>query len=148
MTQKTNQFNLTTRRYGEDQIQDFIVGADWLVADFSLSDVFGHSGVAGMAVLKMLDKHTAEVDTLLMSCRVIGRCAESAFLHCLLRRLGEQGIKEVIADFIPTVKNELVKTFLPEQGFDLRSDGRYYRNLVEKPASLETAFPITVSTET
>ncbi len=147
MTQKTNQFNLTTRRYNEQRMQEFIAGAEWLVADFSLEDVFGHSGIAGLAVLRLVDEQHAELDTLLMSCRVIGRHAESAFLHCLLRELAAKGVNEVVADFLPTAKNELAKTFLPDQGFEPGADGRYRWHLGDKSPQPESTFPITVTVQ-
>ena len=145
LTQKTNQFNLTTRRYSEHQMQEFILDRDCLVADFSLADVFGHSGIAGLAIVRFSDKRQAELDTFLMSCRVIGREAESAFLHCLLRHLAEQGLTTVLADHLPTAKNELVKNFLPDQGFEKTPDGRYRRHLSDKPARQESDFKIAVS---
>lgn len=145
LTQKTNQFNLTTRRYSEHQVQEFIASGNWLVADFALEDVFGHSGVAGMAILRLINNQQAELDTFLMSCRVIGREAEAAFLHSLLRQLANQGIPELLADFIPTTKNELVKTFLPDQGFEKSSDGRYRWNLNHTPPRPESDFKIAVT---
>ena len=147
MTQKTNQFNLTTRRYDEQTIGEFITSADWLVADFALVDVFGHSGIAGLAILRYTSPQNVEMDTLLMSCRVIGRQAEAAFLHCLLRYLARIGVEEVVADFLPTAKNELVKTFLIDQGFEKCADGRYRWNLARTPAQPESAFQIAVTLE-
>ena len=144
LTQKTNQFNLTTRRYNEHQVREFMLDPDWLVAHFSLADVFGDSGVVGLAVFHITNPQQAELDTFLMSCRVIGREAEAAFLHALMRHLAEQGVNEVIACFAPTKKNELVKNFLPEQGFDSVGDGRYRRDLLTKPPKAEAAFPIEV----
>ena len=101
MTQKTNQFNLTTRKYDEHQMQEFIRSGEWLVAHFSLADVFGDSGIVGLALFRALNPEQAELDTFLMSCRVIGREAESAFLHAVLRRLADQGVTEVVADYMP-----------------------------------------------
>jgi FkbH-like protein len=147
LTQKTNQFNLTTRRYGEQQIQEFISGAEWLVAHFSLSDVFGDSGVVGLAIFRKLAPRQAELDTFLMSCRVIGRGAEAAFLQSLLRRLSDEGVTEVLADFKPTSKNDLAKNFLPEQDFKMSDDGRYRRDLSSHPPQAESAFPITIQFE-
>ena len=147
MTLKTNQFNLTTRRYNEHQMQEFMVGADWLVADFSLMDVFGHSGIAGLAVIHLGSDRQARLDTFLMSCRVIGRLAESAFLHCLLRHLSDQGFTELAAEFLPTAKNELSKAFLPDQGFELRDDGRYHWRLAGVAPQMDAAVPIVVTVE-
>jgi FkbH-like protein len=144
MTQKTNQFNLTTRKYDEHQMQAFILGVDWVVAHFSLADVFGDSGIVGLALFRSMTPEQAELDTFLMSCRVIGREAESAFLHAVLRRLAGQGINEVVADYMPTAKNGLVKDFLPAQGFTKSGDGRYRRDLRLEPPEPESAFPISV----
>ncbi len=144
LTQKTNQFNLTTRRYGEHQMQEFIRGEGWLVADFSLADIFGDSGVVGLAIFALHDGCRAELDTFLMSCRVIGRQAEGAFLHTLLRILADRGIKEVIADFLPTAKNVLAKDFLTEQGFRATEDGRFVLDLEQAQARPESAFPVSV----
>ena len=145
LTRKTNQFNLTTRRYDEDQLSAFIADADSLVLDFSLADVFGDSGIVGLAIWR-LDAESAELDTLLMSCRVIGREAESAFLHAGLRLLQERGITQVAGDYLPTAKNALVSGLLPAQGFVLGSDGRYRRDLSQIPARAMEDFPIEVQT--
>jgi FkbH-like protein len=142
MTQKTNQFNLTTRKYNEHQMQEFILSGEWLVAHFSLADVFGDSGIVGLAIFHFTAPERAELDTFLMSCRVIGREAESAFFHALLRHLAEQGVTEVVADYKPTAKNDLVKDFLPDQGFTKSENGGYRRDLHKEPPRPESAFPV------
>lgn len=144
LTQKTNQFNLTTRRYDEQQIHAFIADERWLVADFSLADVFGDSGLVGLAMFRLLDDGVAELDTFLMSCRVIGREAEGAFLHTLLRQLAARGVNEVQAQYLPTAKNILVKDFLPAQGFEPAGDGRWRRDLRAAPPREEADFPIAI----
>lgn len=144
LTQKTNQFNLTTRRYSEDQLQTFIRDENWLVAHFSLADVFGDSGIVGLALFHIVAPHRAELDTFLMSCRVIGREAESAFLHTLLRHLAGRGVFEISACYEPTAKNVLVKNFLPEHGFEGGENGRYHRDLSAQPPAGESAFAIAV----
>lgn len=120
LTQKTNQFNLTTHRYSEAQVLAFMRDPDWLVAHFSLSDVFGDSGLVGVAIVRgvagMTGK-TAEVDTLLMSCRVIGRRAEQTFVREVLQRLAGAGVERVVARYAPTPKNEMVRAFWPSLGF-------------------------------
>jgi len=141
LTQKTNQFNLTTRRYSEQQIQEFIDSSDWLVAAFSLADIFGDSGLVGLALIK-LERPYAELDTFLMSCRVIGREAESAFLNVVIRRLVEEGVRELRASYIPTQKNGLVANFLPSHGFVELDDVKYQRDLSEHPPKSADAYPI------
>ena len=144
LTQKTNQFNLTTRRYNEDQIHAFIVSTEWLVAHCSVVDVFGDSGIVGLAIVHLRDPHEAELDSFLMSCRAIGRELESALLHATLRRLAGHGIRKIDASFVPTKKNQLAENFLPDQGFTKCADGRYQRDLCTTPPRPESAFPVTV----
>ncbi|NRF66507.1 HAD-IIIC family phosphatase [Aquincola sp. S2] len=145
LTRKTNQFNLTTRRYDDEQMRAALESDQWLVFHFSLADVFGDSGIVGLAMWRMAEAGAAELDTFLMSCRVIGRQAEAAFLHAQMRLLAERGVQQLVADYLPTAKNDLVKHFLPEQGFELGADGRYRRDLHAQPASDAAAFPIEVN---
>jgi FkbH-like protein len=144
LTQKTNQFNLTTRRYDEQRMRAFIEAPDVLVADFSLADVYGDSGIVGLAIARFVGKDIAELDTLLMSCRVIGRCAGEAFVEAVLRRLQELGVRLVKAAFLPTAKNQLVSGFLPGQGFVAAGGQEWVRDLVAQPARPESAYPIAV----
>lgn len=116
LTQKTNQFNLTTRRYTEAEITRFMDDPGWLVAHFRLADVFGDHGLVGVALIR-LHGEKADVDTFLMSCRVIGRGAESAFLGHLLAHLAQRGIQSVRGYYYPTAKNGMVKSFWPQHGF-------------------------------
>ena len=128
LTQKTNQFNLTTRRYDEAEVSARIASPDWIVAHFSLADIFGDSGVVGLAMIAVAGQE-ATLDTLLMSCRVIGREAESAFLDALLRELRTRGVDRLYAEYLPTRKNQLVENFLPEHRFVEQGDGRWLRDL-------------------
>ena len=145
LTQKTNQFNLTTRRYDVQQMQQFMGARNWIVADFSLADIFGESGIVGLALVRLEDGAQAQLDTFLMSCRVIGREAESAFLNTVLRRLAELGIIQVFATYIPTRKNGLVANFLPQHAFESLGEGRYMRDLRKHPPRGCHTYPIAVS---
>lgn len=147
LTQKTNQFNLTTRRYSELQVTGFIEASDWLVMDFSLADVYGDSGTVGLAMARLTDPATAELDTFLMSCRVIGRCAEDAFMHGLLQRLHARGVNKLHAHYLPTAKNALVKELLPKLGFRPlpgEAEGRFVMDLSAGPGPLPETFPIRI----
>lgn len=145
LSKKTNQFNLCTRRYEEHALRAMLQDPKWLVADFSLADVFGDSGIVGLALWSIPRPGVAELDTFLMSCRVIGREAEGAFLHALLRLLAERGVHEVVADYLPTPKNDLVRLFLPSQGFERANDGRYRRDLQRQPPRPASDFPISLT---
>lgn len=145
LTKKTNQFNLTTRRYEEHELRAFISSDDWLVADFSLADRFGDSGIVGLAMFKRVSGVRAELDTFLMSCRVIGREAERAFLLTLFDELAQSGIREVEADYVPTAKNALVKSLLPAQGFQRQGNNRYLRQIDPAQSLIAAKPPIEVA---
>ncbi|HEX3867020.1 MAG TPA: HAD-IIIC family phosphatase [Gemmatimonadaceae bacterium] len=141
LTQKTNQFNLTTRRYQEADIERMRADPDWLVADFSLADRFGDSGVVGVALVKNVRSPTAEIDTFLMSCRVIGRGAETAFLASILQTCAERGAQAVQAAYLPTRKNALASRFLPDHGF-VESNGTFETDLAHWSPPDESAITI------
>lgn len=134
LTQKTNQFNLTTRRYSEAEMGQFMDEARSLVASFALTDLFGASGVVGLAIIRSLDQAVAEVDTFLMSCRVIGRRAETAFLREVLAILAERGVARLRARYSPTRKNGLVRDFWPRHGFRAIAPDEYEQDLGEHHA--------------
>jgi FkbH-like protein len=144
LTLKTNQFNLTTRRYSEAEIRGFIESREWLVAHFSLADIFGDSGLVGVAVLRTTQPGVAELDDFLMSCRVIGRRAESAFFETVLSVVRQRGTHTVLADYIPTAKNKLAENFLSGHGFRLGGDGRLSRDLAQAAPPSVTDLPIAV----
>ncbi len=120
MTQKTNQFNLTTKRYTESDISRFIESDRYMVFAFDASDKFGGYGLAGLAILGIeRDKWRADIDTFLMSCRVIGRNIEYAFFDFILAHLKKLDIHTIHATFRPTAKNSQVEGFYDDLGFKL-----------------------------
>lgn len=142
LTQKTNQFNLTTRRYSEDDISGMIGSEQFSVYHFSLADNFGSSGIVGLAIVEHRSGREARLDTFLMSCRVIGRLAEQAFLYSLTQDLKSKGVVTISADYIPTRKNVLVENFLPDNGFQLSEQGLYTFNLDDNTQQLRADFPM------
>lgn len=144
LSQKTNQFNLTTRRYSEDDISGMIGSDSFSVYHFSLADNFGSSGIVGLAIVERHSNRDARLDTFLMSCRVIGRLAETAFLDSIVRDLKSKGVVEITADYIPTRKNVLVENFLPEHGFSPAADGRYTCHFDQQESVLRNDFPMTI----
>jgi len=120
MSQKTNQFNLTTKRYTEVDIRNFVISDDSKVFSFSVSDKFGDSGVTGLCIIYFDKKNqTANIDTFLMSCRIIGRNIEYVFMDYLVNFFKNIKIKNVIAKYIKTYKNEQVKEFYDKCSFSL-----------------------------
>lgn len=125
LTNRTNQFNLTTRRYTEQEIVSLCRDPAVGVYTLQVSDVFGDSGIVGVAIArKRSEEWLWELDSFLMSCRVLGRRLETCFLHTLLRRARDAGMRLVRGEFIPTKKNEVAREFYREHGFKLVEEGR------------------------
>lgn len=118
LTQRTNQFNLTTRRYSESDIRAFHESADDDVMILRVTDRFGDYGVVGVAILHH-DQGSTQIDSFLMSCRVIGRGVEEALLYACLDFARRRSSQVVHGRYVPTAKNTLVRSFLGNCGFDL-----------------------------
>jgi FkbH-like protein len=120
MTQKTNQFNLTTKRYTESQIANFLLSKDYRVFAISVNDKFGDNGVTGVCIVN-IDRMAkcASIDTFLMSCRIIGRNVEYVFFDFLIKRLIELNFTSIKAKYISTKKNEQVNDFYENLGFEV-----------------------------
>ena len=131
MSQKTNQFNLTTQRYTEGDIKSFIANNDSKVFAFSVGDKFGDSGVTGLCIINIdSNSKIAVIDTFLMSCRVIGRNIEYAFMDYLINVIRDCGINTVQSKYIQTQKNEQVKDFFDKCSFSLYGSTEMERNYV------------------
>jgi FkbH-like protein len=133
MTQKTNQFNLTTRRYTEENISRMLLDEDCLVISGAVADRFGDSGKTMLAIIDQCKTDSPRIDSFLISCRVIGRGLEYTFIAKLLGHLKAQGHKCVSAEYIKTEKNSQVSDFFDRAGFTLVnrfSEGHEYRLLL------------------
>ena len=117
LTQKTNQFNLTTRRYTEQQVAQLAECPGWRVWTLRVSDRYADNGLVGVAI-SHLDGDVCEIDSFLMSCRVIGRTVETALLAHLARDAGTQGAQRLQGWFLPTPKNAPAREFYREHGFE------------------------------
>lgn len=141
LCQKTNQFNLTTKRYVEGDIRRFVADARKLVVSFSLADRFGNSGVTGLAILDIDDQSaTAEFDVFLMSCRVIGRNVEYAFMDYLISVLRRRRIQQASARYLATPKNKMTGKFYDTCGFSVVEESasqKIYSLALEKYKSID-----------
>lgn len=116
LTQKTNQFNLTTKRYTEEDIRLMINNRD-LVFVARVKDKFGEYGLTGLCIIKTTSEYEVEIDTLLLSCRVIGREVENEFLFQILLFLADHKVKVITAKYSKTLKNTLAESFYDKLGF-------------------------------
>lgn len=112
MTQKTNQFNLTTHRMTEQEVKDKL-SEGWLIYCLSVSDRFGDNGITGAIFITP----THHIDNLLLSCRILGKGIEQAFVSFILNRLHAVGVESVTARYLPTKKNGQTADFYDRLGF-------------------------------
>jgi FkbH-like protein len=113
---KTNQFNVTTRRHSAGELRKILSDPHREAFSMRLTDRFGDNGIVGVAILDFQGA-TAVIDTFLLSCRVIGRAAETALLAFLLQRAGCRGAQALEGVFIPTPKNAPAADFFALHGF-------------------------------
>jgi FkbH-like protein len=113
---KSNQFNLTTRRYSSAQVQGFEEDPACFTLQVRLADRFGDNGMISVVLCRALGEHW-EIDTWLMSCRVLGRRVEEAVLAELVRHARVAGARRLIGRYLPTGRNELVREHYARLGF-------------------------------
>jgi FkbH-like protein len=114
MTQKTNQFNLTTRRYEVTDLARFLHSSQHAVLMLEYRDRFGDEGSVALAIV---DLAKARIDTFLTSCRVIGRKVEDRLLDKAIELCRERGHRKIIGEYIPSRKNQVVADFYDTHGF-------------------------------
>ena len=118
LTNKTNQFNLTTRRYNEAQVRQLAADREAWAAAFHLSDRMGEYGLIGVIFCRPGESSQVwEIDTWLMSCRVLGRQMEKFMFDRLVEAARARGVREIIGVFRPTPKNGLVRDHYDQLGF-------------------------------
>lgn len=123
LTQKTNQFNLTTYRYTESEIEEFMSSNTRHVFTASVRDKFGDSGLTLVCIVFIeKGKAHATIDSLLMSCRIIGRNIEFLFMDQVFQFLKSDGIKTIDSKFLKTAKNNQVSDFYDKLGFLINKD--------------------------
>ena len=110
---KTNQFNLTTRRYTEDEVATAM--REGGVYACRVVDRFGDMGIVGVVVVRV-----GFIETFLMSCRALGRRVESVLLRHVC---GREGRVDLTARYVPSAKNRMVEAFYPENGFEVIRSG-------------------------
>jgi FkbH-like protein len=113
---KTNQFNLTTRRYGQAQLEAFMQDPDCVHFSLRLRDRFTDHGLVAL-MIGIQRGQILDIDTWLMSCRVIGRTVDRTMLAHLCTHAAHRGAKTIRGLYIPAAKNQLVKDIYSQFGF-------------------------------
>jgi FkbH-like protein len=142
---KSNQFNLTTRRYTEAEVGAMQDDPDTFTLQARLTDTFGDNGMISVLICRRRQDDW-DIDTWLMSCRVLGRRVEAAVLQELVGQARARGIRRLLGWYLPTEKNRLVEDHYAKLGFTLveqRTDGGtlWELHVADAPAA---ALPMTV----
>ena len=116
LTNKSNQFNLTTRRYSQTEIEETASDPMNITLYGKLEDKFGDNGVVSVVIGKRKE-NTLHIDLWLMSCRVLKRDMEFAMMDELVEKCQSPGITKIVGYYYPTAKNGMVKDFYAMQGF-------------------------------
>ena len=116
LTLKTNQFNLTTKRYQEDEVSKISSSDDKIVECVQVSDKFGDNGITGTYIIEKKNDEWI-IDTFLLSCRIMGRGVEEIMINQIIENARLSGIKRIKGEFIPTAKNKPAENFYEKLGF-------------------------------
>jgi FkbH-like protein len=117
LTNKSNQFNLTTRRYTQEEIEQTAADESRIALYGQLQDKFGDNGIVSV-VIGQIRGETLHIELWIMSCRVLKRDMEFAMMDILVQHCREKGVKSIAGYYYPTAKNGMVKDFYAAQGFE------------------------------
>lgn len=129
LTQKTNQFNLTNKRYTAAQIEQLMNDPDYKVFCLDYQDKFGHEGIVGVCITHKVGVNL-EINVFLLSCRIIGRKVEYDFLYQVLSFFATEQVDNILIGYCPTAKNVIGKNFL--DGLPLKVEKSVYHGKKEE----------------
>jgi FkbH-like protein len=114
---KSNQYNLTTRRYTDPEVADAEVDPEVFTLQVRLADIFGDNGMISVVICRPAETDVWEIDTWLMSCRVLGRKVEHMVLREILDHARAAGVRKLTGVYRPTDRNKLVVDHYAKLGF-------------------------------
>ena len=115
---KSNQFNLTTRRRSEAEVMELLHDPKFFSFAVRMKDRFGDNGLVSVAIVEVSGR-TGMIDTWLMSCRVLNRQLEDEVLNEIVRLAALRGCETIVGVYSPTTKNSMVSNLYPRMGFNL-----------------------------
>ena len=138
LTQRSNQFNLRTQRYTDNQLETMLASGNYVFMSFLLADKFGDYGLVSAIILEKRNT-TLFIDTWIMSCRVLKRDLELFVLNKIVNFAIEKGFSEIAGEYLPTSKNQLVKQHFADLGFSQKDHlwTMLVANFVEKPTFIK-----------
>ena len=131
LTQRSNQFNLRTIRYTEQEIEQVAKEKEYLTLYFTLKDKFGDYGLISVVIMDKQPENTLFISEWVMSCRVLKRSMEEFILDEIIRTAEEHGFDKVTGEYIRTPKNNMVSELYKKMGFQEVSKDRYKVNIAE-----------------
>jgi FkbH-like protein len=137
---KTNQFNLTTRRISDEAFRALLGDSGYMVVGLRVSDRFGDSGVTGLAIIDRSRRDVWTVQDLLLSCRILGRTVENAFLSWLIDRAAAAGADRLVIQYVPSGRNEVAQGFLKVSGGIASGSGDVWTFDVRRPEAIPAHF--------
>ena len=129
---KTSQFNLTTKRYTESELRELLGSERFGLFAVRLQDKLGESGMIGVMIVEKQPSQW-RLDSFLLSCRVIGRTLEFALMRWLTNKAKEESVSKILAEFVPTGKNNVAKDFLASAGFESLDNETWQLSLEQQP---------------
>ena len=135
LTQRSNQFNLRTTRYTEEDIQRISRDPNYVTLAFSLEDIYGDYGLISLIIMNTLSDGSLFVDTWIMSCRVLKRKMENFVLNTMVSTAIEKNAPAIVGEFIATAKNGMVKNHYENLGFN--QDGAHWKLLLNNFTQVE-----------
>ena len=137
---KTNQFNLTAERISAEEFRELLNDPSHMVLGLRVSDRFGDSGITGLAIVDKRRTNTWRVRNFLLSCRVLGRTVEAAFLAWLIGRASASSATTIELAFVTTERNEVAYGFLETSGGKRSDAGDFWSFDVSRPELLPPHF--------
>lgn len=125
LSQRSNQFNLRTVRYSQEDIERIASSEKYITRYFSLEDKFGDYGLISAVIIEKTGESEGFIDTWFMSCRVLKRGMEEFIINTVVEACREAGIERLCAQYIPTAKNGMVQDIYDRFGFTPQGDGHY-----------------------
>jgi len=133
LSQRSNQFNLRTVRYTEEDLQKIAASSQYIPLSFTLKDKYGDNGLIALVVLKRINEAEVFIENWAMSCRVLKRGMENFILMHIVKEAVKQKFIRITGEYIPTSKNMMVKEHYLQLGFEAGEENKYHLNLQQQP---------------
>lgn len=131
LTQRSNQFNLRTVRYTEQEIQTVAGDSGYITLYFTLKDKFGDHGLISAVIMEKRENKELFINTYLMSCRVLKRGMEEFIINTIVETARDNGFETVVGEYIPTAKNAMVADIYEKLGFCRKENNLFVANTAD-----------------